>query len=910
MKGFSRIFIYLFYLLLFAGTVSCSDSLIDNGNETGQKPFSGTLSLCVSAGDADVSSRSLNMNGGAAISINSLWVGVFDMTTGQRLGSTQIDGFNKTVSGGTPSRNMITVDFYSDYSNPEVFVVGVANYEDVVTCGNIPVIDAVRNAGSWKELVAIDIDARSAYAGDKGENSVSQSPFLMGYFLESAGLSRVPKFNQFDPDGDSGAVHIYPENASSAMTVKLFTDESGSLYVPTGALVLRRLVSNINVSLKPGPGIEISDVSYMVFNQPRAVYLVQRRTDTASGRSFADWQKYSPNRSDCFLTENGTFAGESMYEDDAEWRTDVSSDGRSFSFQHFENKHWGFGDIASFSDREAKNPDGTLKALSPGGESPYNSYASYFKIRMHVVDHNTGRNGDLVYTIHEGLCNTDDGRKADSDAVKMKDFGSFRNTNYTYTVNVNGMENVVVNAAMEYEDENHNNGQEGTIWQLVYANGDDAQIPDAGGVYGDVRFNESADIAFRVYGTDTEGRRFDLCYNFPENGSSLLGGFWPENDSETVFTDNPADLAQLPSNLLAGLRVTDGSADYTVEEFLNGFDSSKSYRFRFDAYNGPWEDDPRENMRALYLFDRNEIHSDFDGCSRFGKIYVAEQYPFDDRPTLRFNKNNVIGHTSLHQTAENKWCGCVNSRIELVWAHDQAFEGYYVEAGGFREKITKEDLPSYLSTVSGKKAVVYPYITDRIAASETPYDITITPIPADKSYKGEPTVISGYLAVSPTKWIIKSTPLWMDLNINGKTYADVEYRGLELFQDNSTKNSSVKGSYLSFGGSSNLTNRVLRFFTVKSGKLTLKVCSNAGLPSGAPSNSLDTSRYVMASLVKYDDAGNQIVLKTISLEDQYVPYSNTTADRVFDLVVDEPCYVYVTMSGGNIRVYSITFDAY
>lgn len=893
--------------MILGGATSCTDDILGDDTSGPDKPFSGKLTINVTAGVADVSTRSVNLNDGATVKINSLWIGVFDRETGERVGSTRIDGFDRTLSAGTPSSNMVTVDFYSDRANPEVFVVGMANFEDVVTWDKTPVIDAVQAAGSWAELVEIDVDAASAYAGDKGENNVSQAPFLMGYYLESAGLTRVPKFNQFDADD---AVAIYPENAAKAMTIKLATDDAGEIYVPAGALALRRLVTNVNVNLVPGPGIEISDVSYRVFNQPQVVYLVQRRTDTTAARAFTDWKRLSPNRADCFVSATGKMDATPVYRDDEEWRTEVSTDGRSFSFQHFENKHWGFGDISSFSAREARNADGTLKALSPGEAAPYNNYASYFKIRMHVVDRNTGRNGDITYTIHEGLCNTDDGRKAETDDIKLRDFGSFRNVNYTYTINVNGMEKIVVNAAMENEDDNHNNGQEGKVWQIVYANGDDRQIPEDGGTYGSVKFNASAVPAFRLYGTDAAGNCFDLCYNFPDKAESFLGGFWPDRKAETIFTNDLADLRRLPATLIDGLKVTDGSRDYTVEQFLASFDPSKTYSFKFDTYIGPWEEEPRENMRALYLFDRNELREDFDGCSTFGKVYVAEQYPRDTRPTVTFNKNNLIGHTAMHETSENKWCGTVNSEIDLIWAHDTAFEGYNIEVAGFREKITKEQLPSYIKTVNGKQAVVYPYISDRVAASETPYNVTITPIPVDKSYKGAATVVTGQLAVYPSKWIIKSTPLWKDLNINGKTYIDVEYRGLELFQDNSTKNASVKGSYLSFGGSSNLTTRVLRFYTVKSGKLTVTACSNAGLPSGAASNSIDTSRYLLADLVKYDAQGNQVVLKTISREDEHVCYSNTTCDRSFDIAIDEPCWVYITMSGGNIRVHSINFTPY
>ena len=908
MNRLKYIYLYLTALLFAAGASSCADDIIDGKDTPADAPFSGTLMLKVEAAGAGISSRSVNLNDGATVNINSLWVGVYNKETGEKIGSTQIDGFNQSVTSGTIARNTITVDFFADYANPEMFVVGIANYEDVTTWDGTPIIDAVRSAATLKELVEIDVDVVSAYAGDKGENAASQSPFLMGYFLESQGSTRIPKFDQFAAE-KSEPLTFYPENALSAMTIKLFTDEKDQLYVPAGALTLRRLVTNVNVKLVTGPGIEISDVSYKIFNQPQLVYLVQRRTDTTPNRSYDDWKRLSPNCADRYVASSGALSGTPAYVDDRDWRTDISSDGKSFSFQHFENKHWGFGEFASFSQREAKNSDGTLRALSPGAGQPYNDYASYFKIRMHVTDNNTGKSGDVTYTIHEGLCNTDDGRKAETEAEKLKDFGSFRNVNYSYTININGLEKIVVNASLD-QDDDHNYGQEGSVWQLLYANGSQRQIPDTGGTYGQVTFNRTASPAFRIYGTDDDGRLYDVCYNFPQNGESLLGGFWPEGSAATVFTNNPSDLLNLPQSLLADLKVTDGSRDYTIEEFLASADLSKTYSFKFNRYNGPWEDEPRENMRALYLFDKNEYQEDFDDCSSFGKIYIAEQYPYDNRPTIAFNKSNVIGHTAFHTTAENKWCGMVNSVIDLAWVHDTSFEGYFIEVGGFREKITKEQLPSLIKTVNGKQAVVYPYVTDRLAASESTYDITITPIPVDKKYKGAPTVITGTLAVYPSNWQAKTTPLWKDLDLNGKTLFDVEYRGLEMSQNQETKNASSKGNYWSFGGSSNTTTRVIRFYTVKSGKLTVTCCSNAALPSGASSNAIDESRYLIAYLIKYDEAGNQVTLKTISKEDEHVPYSNKTADRVFDIVIDEPCYVYVGMSGGNIRVHGIKFDAY
>lgn len=906
--------LYLFALLASL-LVSCSEEIIEGEGDMPEGAFHGTLMLNVSAGEADISTRSLNMNDGATVKINSLWVGIFDRQTGKRIGRTRIEDFNRTVSTGSVSKNVISVDFFSDYSNPEVFVVGVANFEDVTTWDKIPVVEAIEKALTWEELVAVDVDAESAYAGNKGMNSFSQEPFLMGFYLEATGLSRVPKFNQLDP-GDDGRIMVYPDNAEKAMTIKLIADDKGEIYVPAGALTLRRLVSNVNVNLVPGDGIEISDVSYMVFNQPKTVFLVQRRTDTDFGRSFSEWQRLSPNRADFMVSEDGDFNGGNSYFDDEYWRSDLFADGLGFSFQHFENKHWGAGDIKSFSDREKKNSDGTLAALSPGGGRPYNNHASFFKIKMHVTDNNKGRNGEVVYTIHEGLCNTDDGRKAEDDATRMKDYGSFRNNNYTYTVNVNGVDKIVVNASLDETDEDYFHGQEGKIWSLEYANGDARQIPDSGGAYGSVRFTVGAIPGFRLFGYDSSGETIDICYNFPSNGAKLLGGFWPELSDATVFTNRVSELNNLPVEFLNEILISDGVSDYSLQDFIKNFDTlvasapASGFKFKFASYTGPWEDDPRENMRALYLFDCNEFYENPAGTSSYGKVYIAEQYPRDIRPEIGFDSKSVLWHTALHTTSESKWCGCTNSEVELVWVHDPSFEAYFVETMGVKKKISKEMLPKYLKTVSGKQAIVFPFATDRISGSENPYDVIITPVPKDKTYKGGATVVSKALAVYPSQWNMKTTPLWKDLNVSGKTLIDVEYRGLELYQNNSTANASVKGSYLSFGGSANLTNRIIRFYTVKSGKLTVTACSNAGLPSGAASSSIDTSRFLLASLVKFDEEGNQVVLQTISKEDEHVPYNNRTADFNFDISIGEPCYVYLTMSGGNIRVYGITFQAY
>lgn len=895
---------FITYLILFTVIVcaSCSDEIIEAEGRSEDGPFCGTLSLNVSAGSSEVGTRSLNFNDGATVTLNSLWVGIYDIESGKRIGRTRIDNFDKSVLSGTASRNIVTVDFYSERTNPEVLVVGVSNYEGVVTWDRTPAIEAVEAADTWSQLVEIDIDAQSAYAGSKGEDPSSQAPFLMGYYLESEGLSRVPKFDQIDHYGEA-SVAIYPERAANAASVRLVTDESGVLYIPSGALTLRRMVSNINVNIESSDNIKISDVRFKAFNNPQVVYLVQRRTDTKN-RSHVDWQVMSPNRADMFLSSDGSYTGNPTYKDYTEWKTANANGGMGFSFQHFENKHWGFGDLKSFSDREAKNDDGTFKALSPSSSAPYNDHASYFKIKMHATDTKTGRSGEIEYTVHEGLCNTDDGRATEDQSVRMKDYGSFRNTNYTYTVTVNGFENIIVNASLDEDSEEHNNGQSGIIWDLRYANGESYQIPEEGGAYGEMKFGRDANIAFRLYWNSVDGQKVDICYNYPDNTAGMFGGFWPDSDSNTVFADNINVLNSLPANLANAVKITDGVSEYTVTEFLSNMNPAKTYRFKFDAYEGAWDEDQRESMRALYVFDRNELNVDYDRCSSYGRIYIAEQYPRDIRPTVGFNTSNTVWHSAIHSTSENKWCGCVNSKIDLVWKHDNAFEGYYIEIDGRREKISRQDLPSYLSTLNGSTVVTYPYITDRV--TDKTYDVTITPIPADKSFKGKATVVAGALAVYPTQWLMNSTPLWKDLNINGKTYADVEYRGLELFHNHSTANTSVKGNYISFGGAGNTTTRVIRFYTVKSGKITVSMCSNA---SGT-STGIDNSRYLQVDQVKYDEKGNQVIIKRQNLQSQGLPFAGYPANRVIDISIEEPCWIYVYGVGSNTRTHGITFEAY
>lgn len=889
------------------------DDFGSNGNEE-EGPRRGTISIDLTPLAGAPRSRSLDMNDGASVTLQNLWIAVYNVKTGQKIGSTT-DWNRRVLTTGVVAKNQLTVNFASDYSNPEVCIVGVANFDGVTDSSGTPIIDLLEQADNWNVLMALDVDAASAYAGEKGEAAGASSPFLMGYFLNATGVTRSPKFDQFQK---RDSVCMYPAAAHNAMKARLLgsLDTDNDIYVPAGALVLRRLVSGVNVNIEPGPGVEVSNVSYRVFNMPTTVFLAQRCTDTTSPTDYEKWTQRSPNAADRFVRSDGSMATEVYY--DGEWTT---TDNLSFSFQHFENKHWGTQGLQSFSEREEKTANGLFAALCPGGEAPYNNYGSYFKIRMTVKDAG-GRISEVEYTIHEGLCNNENGQTTESDE-RYRDFSSFRNNNYTYTINVNGINQIAVNATSDEDGLSHQFGQEGSIWTVEYAT-DSKVIPKDGGTFGNMKFDANSKVAMRFCWNDGKSNNYDITYIPGVNQSmslrilndNTLANVWPST-SATMLLSNPSQIPDAVNSVFTIVSST--GASYNLRQFLSrpSYSPAETFQVRVNSYDTgeQIQGNPRSFMRALYLIDTNKLNIDgYDGCSMSGLIYVAEQYPETEFKAVQLNDEDMIWHNAYRDNAAqagHKWCGTTYSRVYLSWVHLEEAKGYTVSIDGKSYRINNVD--QYLDIWNGKNVIQYPLYTTEFAAKK--YDVTITPIVDENIYQAVPYTATQGLDLITPEWWVKSTPGLKDIDTKGKTKFNYEFYGLEYIQDNSTVSASTKGSYISFGGGPNLTNRILRIFITKSGELTSYVRSNLG--DGGKNDS--KSRYAEIMVV-YEDQMDYITINDLRnglYPEQYwkaaseltrVSDMNRYDTKHIHFDIDRPAYVYFCNDNGNALYFGFKYE--
>ena len=939
-----RILTYLFLLYIVSMT-SCTDHL--SGTDK-PKELKGTIMLNLSTPDVSVRMRSVSTESGASIQINNLWVGVFSTTDGTCIGSKKYDNMNKVLQSGVVFNKLLTVDFVANSENlPLAYIVAVANYDGVTTWDDHSLDDILpdydnHTSITWDQIINLDINTESAYAGNKGEAENANAPFLAGFFQDAISLSQNPKINQFS-NTSYGPAAIYPSTAADGMDIELGDQSDNNIYVAAGAICLRRLVSHNVIRLNMSNGYEVTNVKYKRFNMPRTVYMLQRRTDTNQYADFEEWQRNSPNRADQLLTEGRYDYDEAFpYAYDKDWTSiEINQwddmEHVEFSFDHFENKHWGFGNLQSQNDREARNADGTFAALCSGSQDAYNNFASYFVLNMHIINKSTGESADVEYTLHEGFCNDDDGHRASTLTERCHDFSSFRNVNYTYNINISGIDDITANVVGEEgQPTNHPNGQAGTIWQMNYATGPAKEaIPISGGTYDYggkyMSFSSQPNLGFRIYGRDESGKVVDICYNMPDGMYAGFAGMWPTGEP-VIIGKSDLNSAAIPTKLLNEMQIGNNTKGYySIIKFIQGIENgtitaTDQFTAKFERYDGTGL--TGNYMRGLYIFDRNDTHNatDADGCSSYHQVYGAEQYPFEIE-TLTFDKNKIAWDNTYYKTASTLpyvfattspiFYGAECSAIDLRWEHDERFLGYRISV--FNDTYTHPTItviikPQYLRQVNGKTYFVYPLSTAAFPRSTTTgaknYSFSVTPIVDRDMYKvGEPTVVqhnannddATCIRVCPTLWNVASTTDWKKLVIAVNDYFEVHYRGLSIFSPTSKTETkyAAEGNFICFGGVGNTVDRCFSFWASVPGKFNVSCKSH----SSATDRALQVARMsedgtqVNALGEKYEEVYNSVTMAT----------SKTTyTTPVLPLYNGQPTEFRI-YAAGSIDYYSIEF---
>lgn len=626
-------------LLLFSSCVE--DRFLAEGGgpypELGENEYLFNLRL----DDTGVRTRDVDFNPGAALRVNKLWLGIFDITNGSLVAADSTTFGYQTITAGQTAYQFVHLKLEppTTISADGYIMVCVANHGNVWTpkednpTEKMSLAERLKSVTNWSNFIDIAIDTESAYDDPHNLNV----PVLAGFvYDDSKQATSHIKINQFKQTLN-GKIELSPDQLLNTvkLTVKdgkyYTTDEEGNVNNPMtlvtegAAIHLRRLVANVNVNIEVrNDNLELERVDYMRYNMPTDVYIIERRTTNcaikeengvlvpystetepgyfATGPDGNYNAGYSPNYSDANPSQ--------LYKNDTDWQYGNTTGNKtaSFSFQHFANKHW--GDRRVFeketdaegntvykdkslkqASREELNQKKAFKALvGPDGEpTNFRNYASYFVLKLRLVDKTSGKAVEAHYTIHEGNTSNELGNEVQGG--NLQDFVVARNIDYTYNVFVNSYNDIyhnveVGNAGIHYW------GEGGQIFEIDYVTGKTSSyeastgnfynvIDIHGGIYENAIEIEAGypDISFRIYGfTDPEkwGQNFNtnsiqrvatiqgFNYNFGDEAFYDLNGLWPPSsmtyshyilalDKMGDNSQNTINLEQIPPDLREGL---------------------------------------------------------------------------------------------------------------------------------------------------------------------------------------------------------------------------------------------------------------------------------------------------------------------------------------------------------------------
>ena len=455
-KKLQYVFAYAVAAIFVAVVIaSCSEERYDipDYTRTGEEV---TLKVGVSIPVMDVQTRAdldeLSLN-----QVNSLWIRTYSYDSGKATSDwykvEEQPGFDGNIGTETTHAN-VTLKTRSGAS----YIVAVANVANMgVTKGDLtqkPLSELLTDADTWEKF----LDIAAVTPSSQNRVNAPAVPITMtGCFSDVKVGGTHPEPTRIDGWQKTNFQPYF-------IPVKEGTVD----FTGTGAIHLRRLVSQINFNVKPGPNVDVIVNSYQVMNAPRYSWLYERSKDNELGL-------------DVNFGDAATSAEDALYyySDVAQYGSayiTTNNDGSSsFDFWQGENKHTGVASLDTYSDRGLRN--GTLFTNLTGDVWTPNNEASYvilqctvdYKDSLHVNDRGEEtdggtevyRSGEATYIIHLGYISN-----GATDAEKARDFNCFRNVDYNYNVTVNGLNDIRVDAFATDANPEINHGEEGIVVDL------------------------------------------------------------------------------------------------------------------------------------------------------------------------------------------------------------------------------------------------------------------------------------------------------------------------------------------------------------------------------------------------------------------------------------------------------------
>lgn len=618
---------------LFAASllpISCSDDLLyDEDIYMNEDGTFGPFDLAVKIDAEGSDSKTRSGFGTDGFQINNVWLAMFDSDSGQLLAinnndftgpiqdNSQVGDHGQAIADRTCKLNSI---MFSNKTKT-AYIVAVANTKGVMAVdknGEYWELDSVlnhlQNSVDFKNVIVDNSSAERAMA------ATGNAPLMSGvwgsqHFNYTMNLGGKVYGNVATPT--SGVADEYALITLYDSNLKVACKER----VESGMVHLRRLYAhiNVNVNFDTDYFTSIEDPSVEVCNMPRYTFLQEHKTvenseaydettPDANGRTWKDATHtgahlmpgsslastgiITPGQVKNFYAnpDEATFVM-----NDAEDK--VSFDGKNlkFGYWHYETKHWGLENVKSVNDREKMFDGGKyFTSLCPSTSKTFNNDAPYFVVRAKVKT-NDGYQGNAEFVVHEGYCCSPNSNASTDEAVIARDFCTFRNTNYNYTVSIQGINGYKLKVQSEDFSGDGYYGAGGEMW------GDGSstramKMPKTGGTY---------------------------KMTIPGTNSGIKDFYWAmSDDSEVTFWG----------------KAIDASDDVATERFpyfknlsFNGTQNlnSEFYKGVTITYNGVETD--LQGLNALRVAEDKEATIRFDGQNSFnGTLYLCGIYTSAD----------------------------------------------------------------------------------------------------------------------------------------------------------------------------------------------------------------------------------------------------------------------------------------
>lgn len=436
----TRIYIYirltLATILIGAGMWSCSDDINAPSVDKIEEGLPATVTVPVKCSDMAIISRG-ELDEGLDKKITSLWIGVYNVNSGERTGWTLID---KSQMIEFHERKNITLEAMSGPS----YIVGVANVEfrrgsiDGSNYDNT-LEKALEGADTFDKFCETTV-----VFGREGEISIEAplNPLVScGFYTETEdkeGELTEPVAVNIKPGAAklSGAIHLRPLNTQVKFKIS---------YNKTN-------IKDFHID------------SWRVVNLPTSTWLSERADGSEN------------------LNSPDVRAVNGISYRNSEQMTDVTNaDGTyAFDFWMLENRRTGIKPTAEYNndnaykwrEKEYKLADGSnsgkyMSLLASADDEPKSNPATYVEIKV-TMEMDRDENGNLLngttrtveatYVVHLGYC------EGDSNLDKAVDFRCRRNSKYTYNVKINNVNDLMVEA---YRLGENTPGAEGLITDIT-----------------------------------------------------------------------------------------------------------------------------------------------------------------------------------------------------------------------------------------------------------------------------------------------------------------------------------------------------------------------------------------------------------------------------------------------------------